>query len=91
MIWNPSEVNLSESCFILKIKGVEEKSQLIKIDVFDLIWDLCNRKKALLLHKYQGREVYGEYLGLSRIEGLPVFKINTLSIDRDYKISQILK
>lgn len=77
--------------FILKIEGVGHESQLI----------IINRKKITLINsiddfiknsdtRYEGREVFAEYIGKSRIDGFPMFKIDTLSIDRDDKISQII-
>ena len=40
--------------------------------------------------KYKGRESYAEYMGNSRIDGFPIFRIDTLALDREDKISQIL-
>jgi hypothetical protein len=41
--------------------------------------------------KYEGKSVYGKYLGLSRIDGFPMFQIDTFQLDREEKISEILK
>ena len=79
--------------FSIKVEGVEHESQLIiinrkKITLIDSIDDFI--KNSDLVTRYEGREVFAEYIGKSRIDGFPMFKIDTLSIDRDNKISQII-
>jgi hypothetical protein len=79
--------------FVIKVEGVEHQSQLIilnskKMTLVDSIDDFI--KKSDLVTRYDGREVFAEYIGKSRIDGEPMFKIDTLSIDREDKISQIL-
>lgn len=80
--------------FVLKVEGVEHNSQLITIDtkknqLIDNIDDFIQNKDSLAI--YDGREVFAEYLGKSRIDGHPMFKIDTLQLDREDKISEILK
>jgi hypothetical protein len=90
MIW--------ENSIIVKIKGVDEKSQVITIDDDDkcklldhsMIWKF-KKSKEELLSKYKGREAYAEYLGNSRIDGHPMFKVDLLQLERDDKINEILK
>ena len=41
--------------------------------------------------KYEGKSVCGKYLNPSRIDGLPMFEIDTFQLDREEKISEILK
>lgn len=42
------------------------------------------------LSKYEGFEVYGIFKSYSRIDGFSIFEIDTLQIDRDLKINEIL-
>ena len=77
--------------FILKIEGVDHKSQIITIDLSNqhfITTNFDNKEEGI--QKYDGKEVYGDYIGKSRIDGFPMFKINTFSLDRDNKISQII-
>ena len=79
--------------FAIKVEGVEHQSQLIilnskKMTLVDSIDDFI--KNSDLVTRYEGREVFAEYLDKSRIDGHPMFKIDTLQIERDDKISQIL-
>lgn len=80
--------------FVLKVEGVEHNSQLITIDtkknqLIDNIDDFIKNKDSLAI--YHGREVFAEYLGKSRIDGEPMFRIDTLQLEREDKISEILK
>ena len=85
--------------FSVKVVGVEHKSQSIIIDRrnLSLIEDIDNfsRDSRQLMsdsfYKYEGREVFAKYIGKSRIDGEPMFKIDTLQVERDDKISEILK
>jgi hypothetical protein len=43
------------------------------------------------LSKYEGFEVYGIFKSYSRIDGFSIFEIDTLQIDRDLKINEILE
>ena len=43
------------------------------------------------LSKYDGFEVYGIFHSYSRIDGFSIFEIDTLQIDRDYKLKQLLQ
>lgn len=79
--------------FVIKVGGVEHQSQLIilnskKMTLVDTIDDFI--KKSDLVTRYDGREVFAEYIGKSRIDGEPMFRIDTLQLDRDDKISQII-
>ena len=79
--------------FVIKVGGVEHQSQLIilnskKMTLVDTIDDFI--KKSDLVTRYDGREVFVEYIGKSRIDGEPMFRIDTLQLDRDDKISQII-
>ena len=84
---------------ILKIKGVEEKSQMITIDDdCQIIDDISNqfrygkyRSAQQLFKEYKGREVYAEYLHIHyRVDGYPVFKVNIVQLEREDKINKIL-
>ena len=79
--------------FVIKVEDVEHESQLIiinrkKMTLIDSIDDFI--KKSDLVTRYDDREVFAEYLGKSRIDRHPMFKIDTLQIERDDKISQII-
>ena len=77
--------------FVLKIEGLEHQSQLIilnskkmtLVDIDDFI------KKSDLVTRYDGREVFAEYIGKSRIDGEPMFVVD-IAKNRDDKISQII-
>ena len=43
------------------------------------------------LSKYDGFEAYGIFKSYSRIDGFSIFEIDTLQIDRDYKLKQLLQ
>jgi hypothetical protein len=43
------------------------------------------------LSKYDGKIVYGIFEGYGRIDGNSIFIIDTLQIDRDLKINEILE
>lgn len=43
------------------------------------------------LSKYDGKMVYGIFEGYGRIDGNSIFVIDTLQIDRDLKINEILE
>ena len=75
--------------FLIKVEGVEHESQLIIINCKKMTLIDSIIKNLDLATRYEGREVFAEYIGKSRIDGYPMFKIDT-SIDRDNKISQIL-
>lgn len=61
--------------FVIKVEDVEHESQLI----------IINRKKMTLIDSID------DFIkGKSRIDGHPMFKIDTLQIERDDKISQII-
>lgn len=40
--------------------------------------------------KYEGIATTANFVGLSRIDGYPMFEINTVAMDRELKIEQIL-
>jgi len=81
--------------FILKIEGAKHKSQIIILDsnkmtFIDDLKDFVKNKESKEYTRYDGREVFAEYIGKSRIDSEPMFKIDTLQLDRDDKISQII-
>ena len=41
--------------------------------------------------RYGGKSIFAKYLSTSRIDGLPFFLIDTTQLDREEKISEILK
>jgi len=91
MTWNPNKALLDREFIFLRIEGLDKESQTIKIDDnCVLIDDISNPFRKELFEKYKGRESYAEYMCNSRIDGFPIFRIDTLSLDREDKISQIL-
>jgi hypothetical protein len=102
MTWNTNKVLFDREFIFLRIEGLDKESQTIKIDdncvlipvlskcIFDDIFNPFRSNSKELFEKYKGRESYAEYMGNSRIDGFPIFRIDTLSLDREDKISQIL-
>ena len=94
MTWNTNKVLFDREFIFLRIEGLDKESQTIKIDdncvLIDDIFNPFRSNSKELFEKYKGRESYAEYMGNSRIDGFPIFRIDTLSLDREDKISQIL-
>lgn len=79
--------------FSVKIPGIEHQSQIITIDRKRLIpvgtiSEFLNNSDHF--YNYEGREVFAEYIGPSRIDGHPMFIVDTLSLERQDKISKII-
>lgn len=82
--------------FVIKVEGVRHKSQKLTLDFnkmtfIDDVRDFVRSQESKFYAKYDDREVFAEYLGSSRIDGHPMFKIDTLQLDREDIISEILK
>lgn len=91
--------------FFVKINGVESKDQLIYLDFTKVIIIKTDNDIPLhyygsvrtlskdydKIHEYECKKVYGKHIGDSRIDGFPMFQIDTTQLDRDNKISEILK
>jgi hypothetical protein len=81
--------------FIVKSERLEHKDQIIELDFSELkVIDTVVFTKDFILQssdKYEGKSVWSKYLGLSRIDGFPMFQIDTTQLDREEKISEILK
>ena len=86
----------------IKKNGLEPKDQLICFDKsFEIIDDSNHRydwssedgtvRKELIDNKYLDQEYWAKFISRSRIDYSPIFIIDTYSIDRDEKISEILK
>jgi len=94
MTWNTNKVLFDREFIFLRIEGLDKESQIIKIDdncvLIDDIFNPFRSNSKELFEKYKGRESYAEYMGNSRIDGFPIFRIDTLALDREDKISQIL-
>ena len=58
-----------------------------KMTLVDSIDDFI--KKSDLVTRYDGREVFAEYIGKSRIDGEPMFVVD-IAKNRDDKIPQII-
>ncbi len=90
MTWNTNKVLFNREFIFLRIEGLDKESQTIKIDDNCVLIAPFRSNSKELFEKYKGRESYAEYMGNSRIDGFPIFRIDTLSLDREDKISQIL-
>lgn len=82
--------------FVIKVEGVRHKSQILTLDFnkmtfIDDVRDFVKSQESKYYAKYDDRESFAEYLGSSRIDGHPMFKIDTLQLDREDIISEILK
>lgn len=82
--------------FVIKVEGVRHKSQILNLDFnkmtfIDDVRDFVKSQESKVYTKYDSKEVFAEYLGSSRIDGHPMFKIDTLQLDREDIISEILK
>lgn len=82
--------------FVIKVEGVRHKSQILTLDFnkmtfIDDVRDFVKSQESKVYTKYDSKEVFAEYLGSSRIDGHPMFKIDTLQLDREDIISEILK
>lgn len=79
--------------FVIKVEGAEHNSQIVTLNskknqLIDSVSDFIGNKDLITL--YDGRQIFAEYLGKSRIDGEPMFRINTLQLDREDKISQVI-
>jgi hypothetical protein len=83
--------------FIVKSERLENKDQIIDLDfsemtiISDLNFDPYPNKPDSNTYKYEGKSVFGKYLGPSRIDGFPLFEIDTFQLDREEKIDEILE
>ena len=82
--------------FYIKIKDGDHKSQIVTLggenqEFIKPINDVWNENfNNFNINKYLGKEVYVEYSHPSRIDGQPLFIVDSKQIDRDDKISQVL-
>lgn len=81
--------------FVIKVEGVGHNSQILTLDFnkmrfIDDVRDFIKNTELKVYEKYHGREVFAQYLGSSRIDGHPMFKIDTLPLQREDKISEII-
>lgn len=78
--------------FTIKSEKLEHKDQIIELYFSELkVIDSVEFGMVFNFDKYEGKSVWGKYLGLSRIDGFPMFQIDTTQLDREEKISEILK
>jgi len=78
--------------FTIKSERLENKDQIIELDFSELkVIDSVEFGMVFNSDKYEGKSVCGKYLNPSRIDGLPMFEIDTFQLDREEKISEILK
>jgi hypothetical protein len=83
--------------FTIKSEKLEHKDQIIKlyfseiIIISDLNFDPYPNKPDINVYKYEGKSVWSKYLGPSRIDGFPIFEIDTTQLDREEKIDEVLE
>ncbi len=80
--------------FAIKSEKLEHKDQIIDLDFSEMkiIVDLePTDNPDNNAYKYEGNSSFARYIGPSRIDGFPIFEIDTFQLDREEKISQILK
>ena len=78
--------------FTIKSERLEHKDQIIELDFSELkVIDSVVFGMVFNSDKYEGKSVCGKYLNPSRIDGFPMFEIDTFQLDREEKISEILK
>ena len=81
--------------FTIKSEELEHNDQIIILDfsemkiISELNFD--TNKPDNNEYKYEGKSSFARYIGPSRIDGFPIFEIDTFQLDREEKISQILK
>jgi hypothetical protein len=68
-----------------------EKDQLIKLDLAKHTQLEVLNSNHIKLDDYDGELFYGKFLGYSRVDGFSYFEVDTLQIDRDLKIEELLK
>jgi hypothetical protein len=82
--------------FAIKSEKLEHKDQIIELDfsemriISDLNFDPYPNKPDSNAYKYEGKSVCAKYIGSSRIDGFPLFEIDTTQLDRGEKIDEIL-
>jgi hypothetical protein len=83
--------------FIIKSSQHHHKDQTIELDfsemkiITDLNFHLHTNSPDSNAYKYEGKSVWGKYVGPSRIDGFALFEIDTTGLDREEKIEEILK
>lgn len=96
MVWKKfrfKKNRVTKMRFGIKSEKLEHKDQTIDLDfsemkILDLNFDF---KNEIVFDKYNGKSAWAKYLGPSRIDGCPMFQIDTFQLDREEKIEQILK
>jgi hypothetical protein len=78
--------------FTIKSEWLEHKDQIIMLDFSKMgVIDSIEFGMAFNYDKYERKSVWGKYLGPSRIDGFPMFEIDTTGLDREEKIDEILE
>ena len=78
--------------FTIKSEELEHNDQIIILDFSKMrVIDSVEFGMVFNYDKYEGKSVWAKYLNLSRIDGFPLFEIDTTQLDREEKISEILK
>jgi hypothetical protein len=78
--------------FTIKSEELEHNDQIIILDFSKMrVIDSVEFRMVFNYDKYEGKLVWGKYLGPSRIDGLQMFEIDTFQLDREEKIEEILK
>jgi len=78
--------------FTIKSERLEHKDQIIELDFSELkVIDSVVFDMVFNSDKYEGKSVCGKYIGSSRIDGFPLFEIDTTQLDREEKIDGVLE
>jgi len=94
MVWKKfrSEKNRTiEMKFTIKSDRLEHKDQIIILDFSKMVViDSVEFGIVFNYDKYEGKSVWGKYLNPSRVDGFPIFEIDTTGLDREEKIDDVL-
>jgi hypothetical protein len=77
--------------FTIKSERLEHKDQIIILDFSKMVViDSVEFGIVFNYDKYEGKSVWGKYLNPSRVDGFPIFEIDTTGLDREEKIDDVL-
>ena len=86
-----SRKNKNTKALIKYHEKTPDKDQLIKLDLTKHTQlDVLN-SNHIKLDDYDGKLFNGKFIGYSRVDGFSYFELDTLQIDRDLKINEILE
>jgi hypothetical protein len=82
--------------FVIKVCNTSLKHEDGVIDLVESEIELIRpvnhyKPEPFDFERYGGKSIHAKYLDPSRIDGFPIFLIDTTQLDREEKISEILK